>query len=120
MPPLTYSDQPADAYALIAFLLEPAQMLERARVVGQFPPRAVLYDDAALTDALGLPASEVRRIVEAARPRPVTPVYSQLSAILQVALHRALTRQEEPGPALSRAAAQMRALLARVKLGPAS
>jgi len=50
----------------------------------------------------------------------VTPVYSQLSSILQVALHRVLTRQDEPGPALQEAAGQMRALLARVKLGPRS
>ena len=79
-------------------------MLERARVAGQFPPRPALYDDPALSDALGIPAAEARRIIEAAVPRPVTPVYSQLSSILQVALHRALTRQEEPGPALQEAA----------------
>ena len=115
-----HSDQPAEAYALIDFLLQPAQMLERARVVGQFPPRPALYDDPALSDALGISASEALHIVEAARPRPVTPVYSQLSSILQVALHRVLTRQEEPGPALQEAAGQMRALLARVKLGPRS
>ena len=37
-------------------------------------------------------------------PRPVTPVYTQLSEILQVQLHRALTRQTEPATALSTAA----------------
>jgi multiple sugar transport system substrate-binding protein len=113
-----HSDQPADAYTLVAFLLQPAQMLERAGVVGQFPPRPALYDDPALGDALGLPAAEARRIIESAEPRPVTPVYSQLSAILQVALHRALTLQEEPRPALQQAASEMRALLARVRLAP--
>ena len=52
-------------------------------------------------------------------PRPVTPVYSQLSAILQVALHRALTRQEEPRcGAADRLRAEMRALLERVRLSP--
>jgi multiple sugar transport system substrate-binding protein len=113
-----HSDQPADAYRLIEFLLQPAQMMERAKVVGQFPPRAALYDDPALPEALGLTADEARRIIAAAAPRPVTPVYSQLSAILQVALHRALTRQEEPRAALQQAGAEMRALLARVKLSP--
>ena len=115
-----HTDQPDDAYALIEFLLQPAQMMERARVVGQFPPRHSLYDDPALSDALGMPAGEARRIIEAATPRPVTPVYSQLSAILQVAVHRALTGQEEPRAALQQAAAEMRALLARVRLAPAS
>jgi ABC-type glycerol-3-phosphate transport system substrate-binding protein len=113
-----YSDQPADAYALIEFLLQPAQMIERAAVVGQFPPRPALYDDPALSEALGMPAPDARRIIEAAEPRPVTPVYSQLSSILQVALHRALTLQDEPRPALREAAAEMRALLARVRLAP--
>jgi multiple sugar transport system substrate-binding protein len=113
-----HSDQPADAYRLIEFLLQPAQMIERARVVGQFPPRPALYDDPALAEALHLGGGEARRLIEAAVPRPVTPVYSQLSAILQVALHRALTRQEEPGEALQQAAAEMRALLERVRLSP--
>jgi ABC-type glycerol-3-phosphate transport system substrate-binding protein len=113
-----HSDQPTEAYALIDFLLQPAQMLERAQVVGQFPPRPALYDEPALGEALGFSAADARRIVEAAVPRPVTPVYSQLSAILQVALHRALTEQEEPGPALQRAAAEMRVLLQRLQLGP--
>ena len=113
-----HSDQLEDAYRLIEFLLQPAQMIERARVVGQFPPRHALYDDPALSDALGLGGDEARRLIDAAEPRPVTPVYSQLSAILQVALHRALTRQEEPDAALQQAAAEMRALLARVRLSP--
>jgi ABC-type glycerol-3-phosphate transport system substrate-binding protein len=43
----------------------------------------------------------------------VTPVYSELSEILQVSLHRALTGQQPPAAALTDAAANMRALLAR-------
>jgi multiple sugar transport system substrate-binding protein len=112
-----FSDQPDDAYRLIAFLLQPAQMIERARVAGQFPPRPALYDDPALADALRIPAAEARRIIETAVSRPVSPVYSQLSSILQVSLHRALTRQQEPGEALRDAAADMRALLQRLQLG---
>jgi ABC-type glycerol-3-phosphate transport system substrate-binding protein len=111
-----FSDQPEEAYQLIAFLLEPEQMMERARVAGQFPSRAALYDDPALTDALGIPADDARRVIAAATPRPVSPVYSQLSAILQVSLHRALTRQQEPAAALAEAAAAMRTLLESVRL----
>jgi hypothetical protein len=51
-------------------------------------------------------------------PRPVTPVYSQLSSILQVSVHRALTRQQEPRAALADAAAAMRDLLAQLQLQP--
>jgi multiple sugar transport system substrate-binding protein len=115
-----HTDQPAAAYALIDYLLQPEQMMQRARVVGQFPPRRALYDDPGLSEALGMSAGDARRIIEAATPRPVTPVYSQLSAILQVALHAALTGQEEPRPALQRAATEIRALLAQVRLAPSS
>ena len=111
-----YSDQPEDAYRLIEFLLQPQQMIERARIAGQFPPARALYDTADLDAALTVPAAEARRIIEAAVPRPVTPVYSQLSSILQVSVHRALTRQQDPRPALAEAAAGIRSLLARLEL----
>jgi multiple sugar transport system substrate-binding protein len=111
-----HTDQPEAAYALIAFLLEPAQMLERARVVGQYPSRLSLYDGSALEAALGVPARDVRAIIERATSRPVTPVYSELSEILQIHLHRALTRQAEPRDALGDAAAGMRRVLERAGL----
>ena len=111
-----HSRQPDQAWALISFLLEPAQMIERARVVGQYPSRPALYDSPDLQSALPIPASNARAIIERAVPRPVTPVYSELSGILQVQLHRALTEQAEPRAALSLAAAEMRALLARAEL----
>jgi hypothetical protein len=50
----------------------------------------------------------------------VTPIYSELSGLLQVRLHEALTGQRDPGEALSLAAREMRELLARKHLGPES
>jgi len=114
------SEQPDNAYALIEFLLEPAQMIERAQVVGQYPSRPALYEDEAMRAALPIPAAEARTIIERAVARPVTPVYSELSGILQVHLHRALTEQSEPREALAAAAAEMRALLARSGLSAGS
>jgi maltose-binding protein MalE len=58
----------------------------------------------------------VRALIEHATPRPVSPVWAELSEILQVGLHRALTRQAEPEDALSRAAADLRATLERAGL----
>jgi ABC-type glycerol-3-phosphate transport system substrate-binding protein len=115
-----HSDQPDDAYLLITYLLQPAQMIERARVVGQFPPRPALYHTRELADALPIPLADVLAVIEHATPRPVTPVYNELSELLQVSLHRALTNQQSPRDALREAAAAMRALLARVQLAPAS
>ena len=113
-----YSEQPEVAYRLIDYLLQPEQMIERARIAGEFPTRPALYEARALADALTIPLADALKVIERAVPRPITPVYSQLSEILQIALHRALTRQQEPRAALTEAAAGMRALLAKVKLGP--
>jgi multiple sugar transport system substrate-binding protein len=113
-----YSGDREAAYTLIDYLLQPEQLLERARVVGQYPPRPSLYETEALAEALTIPPRDARRIIERAVARPVTPVYTELSEILQIALHRALTRQQEPGAALADAAPSMQALLDKVGLGP--
>jgi multiple sugar transport system substrate-binding protein len=113
-----FSEQPEAAYLLIDYLLQPAQMIERARIAGQFPPRQALYGSSALADALEIPPADARQIIERAVARPVTPVYSELSQILQVSLHRALTRQQDPRPALLDAAGSMRRLLAKAELAP--
>jgi multiple sugar transport system substrate-binding protein len=93
-------------------------MIERAREAGQYPARPDLFASGALNDALRVPAAEALAVIERAVPRPVTPVYAQLSEMLQISLHRALTRQQEPDEALHDAAVAMRALLTRVKLTP--
>ena len=111
------SEHPEAAWAVIDFLTEPEQMRERAGVVGQFPTRVALYDDPGLAASLGIPPAEARRVIERAVPRPVTPVYTQLSEILQIHLHRALTRQEEPADALAAAQGEMQRLLDRAGLG---
>lgn len=102
-----WSDQPELAYALIAFLTAPEQMLERAEVVGQYPARTSVYADPRLAAALPVPPADVRRIIEAAAPRPATPVWAELSAELQAGLHRALTGAAEPREALAAAAGRM-------------
>ena len=113
------SRHPKAAYQVIEYLTQPEQMLERAQVAGQFPARRSMYDQKDLADALGMSAQqlhEVRRVIEHAVARPVSPVYAELSEILQIWLHRALTRQVEPDEALASAARQIRELLARVGL----
>ena len=112
-----HTEHPEAAWAVINYLTQPEQMRERARVVGQFPTRTAVYDDPDLATGLAIPPATVRRIIEYAVPRPVTPVYTQLSEILQIQLHRALTRQAEPGAALAEAQSQMQRLLDRVGLG---
>jgi hypothetical protein len=79
-----------------------------------------LYEGSVLETALGVPARDVRAIIERAVARPVTPIYSELSDTLQIHLHRALTRQAEPRDALRLAAMDMRRALERSGLAAAA
>jgi multiple sugar transport system substrate-binding protein len=108
-----YSKEPDAAYQLIAYLTAPEQMLQRAQAVRQYPTRTSLYSDKRLEDALAIPLDAVRRAIESATPRPVTPIYTELSEILQIELHRALVRQAEPQDALNSAAKKIDALIER-------
>ena len=110
-----YSEHPEAAWKLLAFLTAPEQMLERARL-GGYPTRPALYDDPRLSGAIPIPVAVARSIVEHATPRPATPIYSQLSELLQIQLHRALTGQAAPSDALTRAAREMNALVERTRI----
>ena len=103
----------ADALLRRSIKEHPEQMLERARLATQLPARRSMYDESALAEALPIPLEQVRAALDVAVARPVTPVYTELSEILQVELHRALSGQDTAEAALRRAAAGMRALLAR-------
>ncbi|MFL5525476.1 MAG: ABC transporter substrate-binding protein [Gemmatimonadaceae bacterium] len=108
-----YTEHPDAAYRLIAYLTAPEQMLERAQAVGQYPTRPALYDDARLRKAIAIPLENARRAIESATPRPVTPIYTELSEILQIELHRALVGQVAPSEALNSAAARINTLIER-------
>jgi ABC-type sugar transport system permease subunit/ABC-type glycerol-3-phosphate transport system substrate-binding protein len=88
-----HSAHPEAAAALVRYLTAEEQVLERARVAGQLPARVDAYDDPGLEEAFGVSLERLRDIVLHARPRPSTPVYTELSQALQIALHRALTQQ---------------------------
>ncbi|HEY8851537.1 MAG TPA: hypothetical protein VIM36_05095, partial [Gemmatimonadaceae bacterium] len=66
-----------------------------------------------LRTALAIPLDDAGRAIESATPRPVTPIYTELSEILQIELHRALVRQAEPQDALNSAAKKIDALIER-------
>jgi multiple sugar transport system substrate-binding protein len=110
-----YTDHPEEAYQVLSFLTSPKQMKERARRASQFPPRKSLYEKDQLKGILSIPPQQAVQAIQNATPRPVTPFYAELSGILQISLHQALTRQVEPREALQQAAEKMRAVLARGK-----
>ena len=107
-----FTEHPDAAWRLVDFLCAPDQMLERSRL-GGYPPRRALYDDPRLADVIPIPVALARSIVERAAARPATPIYSQLSELLQIDLHRALSGQAAPDQALHDAARAMNALVER-------
>ena len=107
------SDDPEAAWAVIAYLTHAERMRARAHAIGQYPPRPSLYEGDALAGALAVAPSQALAIIEGARPRPVTPRYSELSEILQIRLHECLTGGPEPEAALRMAADEMRRRLER-------
>ncbi|MGE0157775.1 MAG: ABC transporter substrate-binding protein [Gemmatimonadales bacterium] len=109
-----HSDEPDAAWRLIAFLTSREQMLARASAAGHYPARTAPYEETDLAAALAVDPRDARAAIEQAVPRPVTPLYTEISRVLQVALHRALTGQAEPSVALRDAAREMRSVLARL------
>ena len=111
-----WTEHPAAALALVAFITAPEQQLERAVAIGEFPTRRAIYDEPQLRAALAIPADDARRAVESATPRPVTPLYTQLSELLQIELHRALAGQVTPEVALRAAARRMSEVIEKTGL----
>ena len=109
---------PEEAQLLIEYLTAPEQMLERAELSGQLPARRSLYDTPRLGAALSASPDKFRVIIEHAVARPQTPLYTELSQILQIRMHQALTDQLSSGKAISLAAAEMRTVMARSDRGP--
>ncbi len=112
------SAHPAQARELVRFLTAPEQMRERARKLGQLPPRPALFHEPELAGAFGAPPETMLRIVAHSVARPPNPLYSELSDELQVELHRALSGQLSPRTALDRAKARMQSLLDESGLSP--
>jgi multiple sugar transport system substrate-binding protein len=108
-----HSVHPSQAVALVEFLTAPEQMRERARLAAQLPARRSVYSDLRRDDVLPAPIADLEQLLDAAVARPATPVYSELSELLQVQVHRALSGQKTPEAALRDAAKEMRDLLAR-------
>jgi multiple sugar transport system substrate-binding protein len=107
-----FTTHPDAAWKVVEFLTAPEQILDRSRLSG-YPPRRALYDDPRLGGILPIPLTLARSIVERAVARPATPIYSQLSELLQIELHRALSGQVPPDRALHAAAREMNALVER-------
>ncbi|MGW7541130.1 ABC transporter substrate-binding protein [Streptomyces sp. NPDC054770] len=108
----THARHPDSAARLIAYLTS-APVQRQVLTRGALPPvRAALYDDPALIREFPyLPT--LRASVQAARPRPKSPRYDQVSLVVQAVVHDAMTGHETPAAAVRRLARELAALSAR-------
>jgi len=100
------------AWKLVQFLQAHKNLKQRAQVLGMLPPISSLYDDPDL-EAQFPYLKRLKEVFIHARPRPITPLYSFISQILQVHFSRALTRQETPQEALARGQTEIAGVLRR-------
>lgn len=101
---------PEEAAAFVRFMTSPEAQRALAREYGLNPARRPLYADPELLAAQ--PHLEaLRRILDAARPRPVTPRYAQLSQVLQGEFSAVVTGIREPEAALGAAQREIERIL---------
>ncbi|UFT98941.1 ABC transporter substrate-binding protein [Radiobacillus kanasensis] len=87
-----YSEHPEAAWEFVKFMTGAEGQKITATEGGSAPTLKALYDDAEVQEASPLFANpEFVKVLEAAVPRPVTPIYPEISDILQIELSKALT-----------------------------
>jgi ABC-type sugar transport system permease subunit len=109
------SAHPDAAWQLVEYLTTPEQLVERARLAGLYPPQPGLYRSGALDGLLPIPPADALAVIEHATARPATPVYAELSAGLQVYLHRALGGQVDVDTAIHAAATDIARILDKTR-----
>jgi multiple sugar transport system substrate-binding protein len=90
-----YSRNPAGSLAFINFATSADQQVIQAAEASLPPVVSAVYDDAQVQEALPF-ATELRDAVSQARPRPVSPVYPQISQAVYENVYSVLQGQMSP------------------------
>jgi multiple sugar transport system substrate-binding protein len=107
-----YSKNPDAAWSFIKYMLGTAAQKQLA-IKGSFTPALKsVYDDADVKAKQPL-FTKLAPILQNALPRPVSPVYPDLSNIIQTHIHQALTKTVSPSDALSALQSQLQALVSK-------
>ena len=95
-----FSKNPGGALALVNYLTGAEHQLFSATKANP-PVRAETYDDAKAKKALPF-ADQLRQAITQAKPRPVSPVYQQISQAIYKNVHDAITGKAQPDAALTK------------------
>jgi multiple sugar transport system substrate-binding protein len=101
-----YSKNPKGAVTLIDYLTRPEAEIRDAAKYSLAPVLNSVYDDASVKKALPF-AAELKQAVAQAKPRPVSPVYPQISQAIYKNVNAALSGQMSPQDALKKADSQI-------------
>jgi multiple sugar transport system substrate-binding protein len=96
-----YSKNPEGSLAFIEFATEPAQQKLMATEASLPPTVTAVYDDPAVKKAMPF-AEDLRTAIEQAQPRPVSPVYPQISEAIYNNVFAALQGNTSPDEAASK------------------
>jgi multiple sugar transport system substrate-binding protein len=106
-----FAANPGGALAFIDFVTNEESMNRAASQFALPPALASSYEDQQVQKALPF-ATELRQAVEQARPRPVTPVYTQVSQAIFENVNAALAGEMSPQEALETAQRDLEQALA--------
>jgi multiple sugar transport system substrate-binding protein len=107
-----FSKNPDASWSFIKYMLGPDAQKQLA-LKGSFTPSLQsVYDDAAVKTAQPL-FTKLAPILQNSLPRPVSPVYPDLSNIIQNHVHQALTKQASPADALNALQTELQALVSK-------
>ena len=106
-----YSKNPEAALEFINFVtsMEPQKVM--AAKASLPPTVTATYDDPAVKKAMPF-ADQLRTAVEQAKPRPVSPVYPQITEAISKNVHAVLSGQSDPDSALEDMSSQIESALA--------
>ncbi|POZ93701.1 ABC transporter substrate-binding protein [Petrotoga halophila] len=107
------NSSPAEVEAskkLIKFLVSKDQQVYKAVNAGQTPTMIEAYNDPRTIEANPF-YSDILDVFLNAEPRPISPIYSEISYEIQVAVHEVLTQQAEPEEALDNLAENLKSLV---------
>ncbi|ABX30776.1 extracellular solute-binding protein family 1 [Petrotoga mobilis SJ95] len=95
---------------LIKFLLSKEQQVYKAVYSGQTPTMIEAYNDPRTIEANPFYA-DLLDVFLNAEPRPISPIYAEISYEIQVAVHEVLTQQAEPEDALNNLAENLKSIV---------
>jgi len=96
-----YSKNPEGSLAFIEFATQPDQQKIMATEASLPPTTTATYDDPAVKKAMPF-AAELKTAIEQAQPRPVSPVYPQISEAVYNNVYDALQGKASPDEAASK------------------